>query len=96
MVGTGREKTGSGSATMTLESTVLDGADGSSILTVGADVRLTGKIVRFGRGMIQTVAGEIIATFVRELTERMTAAPGERSRRDGTAPRVRSPGPRRS
>ena len=63
MVGKGREKTGSGSVTMTMEGRVLVLDDGGSEVTVDSEVRLTGKIVRFGRGMIESISAEVFKEF---------------------------------
>jgi len=63
MVGKGREKTGSGSVTMTMEGRVLALDDGGSEVTVDSEVRLTGKIVRFGRGMIESISAEVFKEF---------------------------------
>jgi uncharacterized protein len=67
IVGKGREKSGSGTATITMESRVTAAEGGGAEVTVNADVRLTGKVVRFGRGMIQSVSAEIFSTFTEEL-----------------------------
>jgi hypothetical protein len=67
MVGRGREKSGSGTASMTMESRVLAREDGSSEVTVDAEIKIAGKIVRFGRGMIETVSGELFKEFTARL-----------------------------
>ena len=72
MVGKGREKGGAGSATMTMESRVTEIPTGARVV-VHADVKLSGKIVRFGRGMIEGVAREIFAEFGVRLVERLAA-----------------------
>lgn len=63
MVGRGREKTGSGAAEMTMEGRVLATPDGGSEVTVDSEVRLTGRIVGLGRGMVETVSAEIFKEF---------------------------------
>jgi len=62
VVGKGRERSG-GSAEMTMESRIRSLDDGSTEVTVDSDVRLTGKIVRFGRGMIESISTEIFREF---------------------------------
>ena len=62
-VGKGRAKTGSGSVTMTMEGRVLALDDGGSEVTIDSEVRLTGKIVRFGRGMIESISAEVFKEF---------------------------------
>lgn len=73
VIGRGREKTGAGTVSMTMESMVAAGAEGGSEVTVDAEIKLTGKIVRFGRGMIQTVSAEIFNDFTRRLQRRIDA-----------------------
>ena len=72
IVGRGREKTGSGSAQMTMESTVL-AVEGGSEVTIDAEIRVTGKLVRFGRGMIETVSAELLEDFRTRLAARLAA-----------------------
>ncbi len=72
MVGKGRETGGSGSATMAMVSRVTEAPRGAEVM-VQADVKLSGKIVRFGRGMIQGVAREIFKEFGVRLEERLAA-----------------------
>jgi uncharacterized protein len=64
MVGEGRESTGTGSAKMTMTSGVRPLSDGSTEVRVEADVEVAGKIVSFGRGMIETVNKELFRQFV--------------------------------
>lgn len=63
VVGKGRESAGSGSAEMTMEGRVTALEGGGAQVTVDAVVRVTGKIVRFGRGMIETVSAELFEEF---------------------------------
>jgi hypothetical protein len=63
MVGKGKEKGGAGSAKMTMESLLEPQADGSVAIAVTSDVELAGRIVRFGRGMIQSVSAQLFKQF---------------------------------
>lgn len=69
VVGTGRERSGSGNASMTMESRVESAAGGGTTVSVTADVRVTGKIVRFGRGMIQSMSAELFSDFTERLEQ---------------------------
>ena len=71
--GTGREKTGSGSARMTMSSQVTAGEAGGSTVAVQTDIEIAGKLVRFGRGMIQRLSQEIFKEFVACLATRLKA-----------------------
>jgi len=68
-VGKGREKSGSGSVTMTMESRVIPRDGGGCDVTIDSEVRLTGRVVRFGRGMIDTISAEIFKDFRVRLAE---------------------------
>ena len=63
MVGEAREVGGSGSTKVTMVSTVtaLDG--GGSAVSVDADINLVGRIVQFGRGMIEEVSRQMFRQF---------------------------------
>jgi carbon monoxide dehydrogenase subunit G len=64
MVGDAREVTGSGSTKVSMLSTVTPLASGSgSEVSVNADVELAGKIVQFGRGMIEEVSRQMFRQF---------------------------------
>ena len=77
MEGKGRESKGSGSATVSMVGTVAATDDGGSEVTVESDVRVSGKIVRFGRGMIERVSHEIFKDFSACMAERVTEEEGE-------------------
>ncbi|HJQ70816.1 MAG TPA: SRPBCC family protein [Blastocatellia bacterium] len=63
MVGEGREAGGAGSAKVAMLSRVTSLASGGSKVVVQADVDLVGKIVQFGRGMIEEVSKQLFRQF---------------------------------
>lgn len=63
MVGEGREASGAGSAKVAMLSRVTPLENGSVQVTVEADMDLVGKIVQFGRGMIQEVSKQLFRQF---------------------------------
>jgi hypothetical protein len=63
MVGDAREVTGSGSTKVSMLSTVTPLASGGSEVSVNADIELVGKIVQFGRGMIEEVSRQMFRQF---------------------------------
>jgi len=63
MVGDAREVGGSGSAKVSMLSTVSPLAGGGSEVQVNADIDLVGKIVQFGRGMIEEVSRQMFRQF---------------------------------
>ena len=68
--GKGREKTGAGAVSMTMESTV-ESVPGGSEVRVDATIQLAGKIVSFGRGMVDAVAGEVLDAFATCLASKL-------------------------
>lgn len=63
MVGDAREVGGSGSTKVSMLSTVSASAGGGSEVIVSADIDLVGKIVQFGRGMIEEVSRQMFRQF---------------------------------
>jgi carbon monoxide dehydrogenase subunit G len=63
MVGEGRETGGAGSAKVTMLSKVTPLEGGGALVVVSADVDLVGKIVQFGRGMIEEVSKQLFRQF---------------------------------
>jgi uncharacterized protein len=74
MVGEGREAGGAGSAKVTMLSKVspLDG--GGALVVVSADVDLVGKVVQFGRGMIEEVSRQLFRQFSACVKHRLEVA----------------------
>ena len=60
--GGGRERTGAGGVKLVMEGRVVE-AEGGTEVIVDAQVRLAGKIVRFARGMLQSVSREVFRQF---------------------------------
>jgi uncharacterized protein len=63
MTGEGRESGGSGSAKMTMTSTVVGLANGATEVRVSADVDIVGRVAQFGRGMIESVNKQMFKQF---------------------------------
>ena len=63
MVGDAREVGGSGSTKVSMLSTVSPSASGGAEVLVSADIDLVGKIVQFGRGMIEEVSRQMFRQF---------------------------------
>ena len=63
MVGDAREVSGSGSTKVSMLSTVAPLPSGSSEVVVSADIELVGRIVQFGRGMIEEVSRQMFRQF---------------------------------
>lgn len=63
MVGEGREAGGAGSAKVNMLSKVTAIESGGARIVVTAEVDLVGKIVQFGRGMIEEVSKQLFRQF---------------------------------
>lgn len=63
MVGEGRERTGAGSAKMTMTSRLTPISAGATQVQVVADVDIVGKAAQFGRGMIESVNRQLFKQF---------------------------------
>jgi hypothetical protein len=63
MTGEGRESAGSGSAKVTITSSVVELLDGMTEVRVTADLDIVGKIAQFGRGMIESVNKQMFKQF---------------------------------
>jgi hypothetical protein len=63
MTGEGRESTGSGSARMTMTSTLAALPTGGTEVRLTADLDVVGKLAQFGRGMIENVNKQMLRQF---------------------------------
>lgn len=63
LIGEGRESGGAGSARLTMTSRLTTVAGGATEIRVEADVDVAGKIVQFGRGMIEGVSRQLFRQF---------------------------------
>ena len=76
MVGDAREVTGSGSTKVSMLMTIVPLAPGGSEVSVNADVDLVGKIVQFGRGMIEEVSRQMFRQFSTCVKQHLEVANG--------------------
>src|SRR6476661_8928065 len=74
MVGDAREVGGSGSTKVSMLSTVMPLESGGSEVLVNADIDLVGKIVQFGRGMIEEVSRQMFRQFSTCLKQHLEGA----------------------
>jgi len=63
VVGEGRESAGAGSAKMTMTSALVTLPSGATEVRITADVDIVGKLVQFGRGMIESVNKQLFKQF---------------------------------
>jgi carbon monoxide dehydrogenase subunit G len=86
----GREKTGAGSADMTLVASVLPLERGSRV-DLEASVSVTGKIVTLGRGMIGIVSAQIMSDLMTCLSEKLASEADVGSSVGGGRPEAHDP-----
>ena len=66
LVGEGRETGGAGSAKMTMQGGVTPNAAGGSDVTVDATIDIAGKVMQFGRGLVESVSQQLFKQFVEQ------------------------------
>jgi carbon monoxide dehydrogenase subunit G len=89
-----RDARGQGTAAATITSTMEEVADGTRV-HVETDMRVTGPVAQFGRGVMQDVSAKLMGQFADCLAEKMAAAPAVATAAEtaeGAAP-VPPPGP---
>ncbi len=66
IVGEGRETGGAGSAKMTMQGGVAPNANGGSDVSVDATIDIAGKVMQFGRGLVESVSQQLFKQFVEQ------------------------------
>ena len=66
LVGEGRETGGAGSAKMTMNGGVTPNAAGGSDVTIDASIDIAGKVMQFGRGLVESVSQQLFKQFVEQ------------------------------
>jgi uncharacterized protein len=89
MVGEGREAGGAGSAKVNMLSKVTPVDSGGALVVVTAEVDLVGKVVQFGRGMIEEVSKQLFRQFSACVKQHLEVA--GQSPTAGTQSNARSP-----
>jgi carbon monoxide dehydrogenase subunit G len=73
MTAEGVEQSG-GSATGTMSSRLEPGPDGGTTVFAEANAEVTGRVMQFGRGMIQGISDQLFKQFAASVAERLEAA----------------------
>jgi carbon monoxide dehydrogenase subunit G len=71
-----REARGRGAAQATIESS-LAAVDGGTKVDIVTDLSLSGAVAQYGRGIVQDVSSQLVASFAECLKAQLTAAPEE-------------------
>ena len=85
MVGEAREIGGSGSVRVNMMSTMTPLASGGVGVVVNAEVDLVGKIVQFGRGMIEEVSKQMFRQFSTCVKQHLEADPAAQTEQQSGA-----------
>lgn len=75
ITGEGKESGGSGSARMQMVAVATANPDGSTSVTVDATIDIAGRIMQFGRGLIESVSKQLFQQFVIAAREKLERAP---------------------
>jgi uncharacterized protein len=86
MVGEGREAGGAGSARVTMLSKVAPLKGVGALVVVNAEVDLVGKVVQFGRGMIEEVSRQLFRQFSACVKQRLEVEVADESQLSGQTP----------
>jgi uncharacterized protein len=96
LVGEGRETGGSGSAKMTMRGSVVPNAGGGSDVNVNATIDIAGKVMQFGRGLVESVSQQLFKQFVEQARAHLEAAnatPSEKGSMSGELASAPPPNP---
>jgi carbon monoxide dehydrogenase subunit G len=83
-----RESRGRGSAQATIEST-LAAQNGGTRVDIVTDLTLTGPVAQYGRGMVQSVAAQLTASFASCLQSQLVGPPAATGEAPPPPPEVR-------
>lgn len=74
IVAEGKESGGSGSARMTMTGVVTALADGGSEVSVDASIDIAGRVMQFGRGLIESVNKQLFKQFADSVQAKLAVA----------------------
>jgi carbon monoxide dehydrogenase subunit G len=86
LVGNGTESGGAGSARMTMSGSVIELPDGASEVRVSAVIDIAGKVMQFGRGLIESVSRQLFAQFATAVRQRLESETGASPPSSGPMP----------
>jgi carbon monoxide dehydrogenase subunit G len=66
----GRDSKGSGNASATITADMKEDGDGT-VVTIATDLKISGKVAQFGKGMIAEVSGKLIGQFVECIEQKL-------------------------
>lgn len=72
----GKEARGSGTASASVVAALADDGAGATRVEVTADLKVTGRVAQFGRGVVADVSGRLVNRFAESLAEELAAGEG--------------------
>lgn len=78
MVGRGKDKGGTGNATMTISGKLIEQPGGGTQMASQSDLVISGKMAQFGARMIEDVSKSMFAKFTDAMTARLAAEPADK------------------
>lgn len=90
--GEGQETSGSGSAKMSMSSEIVALPDGGAEVRVQVEIEVVGRIVQFGRGMIEEVSRQLFRQFA-ACVQATLSRPGEEPTPAAASPSAAAPAP---
>ncbi len=84
ITGEGKDKNGAGTAKMVMRGKVAE-TEGGAELTIDAEVDIAGKLVTFGRGLIQAVSAQLFKQFSARAQELLAAETAETAEAEASA-----------
>ncbi|HJU73622.1 MAG TPA: SRPBCC family protein [Gemmatimonadaceae bacterium] len=93
LLGEGRETGGSGSAKLTMHGSVAPNANGGSDVRVDATIDIAGKVMQFGRGLVESVSAQLFKQFVEQARKQLETTRSEAEQRTGNEEQAPSASP---
>jgi hypothetical protein len=75
--GKGKDKQGKGAANVLVVARISDAGDSTSQVAIEQDLRVTGRIAQFGRGVMKDVSARLSQDFARRLEAKIAAGTSE-------------------
>jgi carbon monoxide dehydrogenase subunit G len=85
-----RESKGRGSANATIESS-LAASNGGTRVDIATDLQLAGAVAQYGRGMVESVASQLTASFAECLKAQLVTPPAAAGTEAGAEPAAAAP-----
>ncbi len=87
------EARGQGTAQATLTMDIGDAGNGSSLVKVGSDILVTGRVAQMGRGIMTDVAGKMIDQMAKAMEATLLAGAEAKDRGEAPPPTVAAEAP---